>query len=77
MYDYNGEEYLSWRTITKIEDFNDVHIVKSYEGRIYIYNDDYSEIIQEYYEYDEELDFEIKDNEVNILNNGNLIDTYK
>lgn len=73
IYDYNGYQSLSWITIKKVEDYNDLHVVKNALGKVFIYNENYSDVIQEYSEYNQTFDFRVNDNCVDILNNGKVV----
>lgn len=79
IYYYNGEAILNYQTIEKINVLNSSVIFQNSAGNVYIYNNDFSEIIKSYtvQSNDDKLTYEINDEKIEIKNNGVLIDTRK
>lgn len=77
MYYYDGSAILSYQTIEKINILSSFVIFQNSTGNIYIYSNDFSEIINSYtvQSSDDKLTYDINDNKIEIKNNGVLLDT--
>jgi len=75
IYKYDGTQMLNDINLIKYERLNEYNIILSDEGRVNIYNNEF-EIIEEYGEYGQILDFKIEGDIVNIYNGTTLISKF-